>query len=1269
MDAGNNAMLAAGRDLNVTTVALGTRQDAVSRGGQSYSHDQVVTNQGSSVSAGQNLAAVAGRDMTLANASVQSGADTTLLAGQHLTVTAAKDTHSHREGSLGGKGAEYAQNAEDERARGSALQAGGGATLGAGQSQLAGTLLQANGVAQVQASGGGQGAGNLAVLGSSLTTDKGAAKLVAAGDVTVGAIQENHSADYRGQSQRSGFLSSEKTTVRTSSQSSNAVGSTVSADSVAASAGRDLAVLGSTVAATHDLNLQAGRDLTIGTIQDSSRSASFQETTKSGLGATGSGLSYGKRDQKDAANDSSLTHTGSLVGSTGGSVHMTAGNTLTLSGSQVIAAKDVSGAGADVIIQAAQGTQHHDETHEVKQSGFTLGVSGGAIGAALNAAQKVDSASQSKDGRAAALWGIAAARDTLDAGTALAQGGGNPVAGTAVTLSWGSSQSKQTFTQDTTTNTGSSITAGGNATFVATGVDANGNKTKGDLNLIGSDITASQVGLGAKHDVNIVSATDTDQSHSTNKSSSASVGVSYSAQGFGVSASASKAKGNSDSIGATQLNSHVAGSESVRIVSGRDTNVLGGVVSGGKVVADVGGNLNLASRQDTEEMHARQQSMGGGFSISQGGGSASISATRQNATGSYANVTEQSGIRSGDGGFHIAVKGNTDLKGAVIASQASADKNNLTTGTLSWSDLQNHSDYSASSGGVSAGGTFGGSNDKSNSGPTSGKNTGGVSPMIGQSASGSQSGTAQSAVSAGNVTITDPGNQQRDLASLNRDTANTNSTVGKNPDLNDLLGKQADLMGAAQAAGEAVAKTVGDIADKKQATALANARQASEAGDIALAQQYKDEAAQWAEGGGYRAGLQSAGGALVAGLGGGNALAGAAGAGLSSLAAPTLKDIGNTVTGSVDTGNANLNEALGNLAANIAAGGLGAVAGGSSGAATAANVDRFNRQLHADEQQKLQQLQKGKTTEEQQKLADAACALVLCAAGLADNDPAKAEKLAQQQRGQQYTAEQAQLKATGLFVYGSMDPMLDLQARSLNWATNELKSATRGAANAATQFGNLISANGPQGSLVTPDDLGGPGGSNGPTGSAGAVVTPPITLIGPNGVPYVVPGTAVPGSPGYVPSNAILSGKDGESSSANSAGQNSATNTSTSATSPRKFNSSDPMVGEIATSIEQKLPGTVKDVNVPIRNSVLGLSSDADIMLKNGDVIEVKSGGGKGATSQLANQRQIIGSTGEVIVYGPNLKSSVIKGIQNSGTKVFTNMIDLLIYINSKGIN
>ncbi|MCY1329891.1 adhesin HecA family repeat [compost metagenome] len=945
VDAGQNALLGAARDLKLDTVAVGTSQDSSSRGGQSYYYDQTTVGAGSSVQAGGNVVAVAGRDATLTGSTINAGSNASLVAGRNTTVTASLDTHTHSEGSLGGKGAQYTKSSYDEGARGSVVRAGNNATLAAGQAPIAATVLEANGI---QAASVPAGTGNLSVLGSAVMTDKGTANLVGAGDVTVGTVNERHSGQSWSQTNHSSFMSKEQTTKERSERQDIAVGSVISADTVSGSAGRDLTVAGSTVAATHDVNLDAGRDLAIISAQNTSSSHSFQRTTKSGLGATGSGLSFGKYDQKDTTNDSAVTQTASLVGSTDGSVHMKAGNTLKVTGSELLAAKDITGVAADVTIEAAKGTRHHDETHEVKQSGFTLGVSGGAIGAAVNAGNKIDSAGKSQDGRAAALWGVASARDAFDAGSALV-GGASPAAGAALTLSWGSSQSKQTLTEDSATHTGSRVTAGGTAAFIASGVDANGSQTAGNVNIIGSDVSASKVALGAKHDINVVSAIDTEESHSTNKSSSASVGVSYGAQGFGVSASASKATGNADSAGATHVNSHVSGKDSVTFVSGNDTNIVGATISGGKVVGDVGGNLNIASRQDTEEMRAKQESMGGGFSISQGGGSASFSANKGKASGSYANVSEQSGIYAGESGFDIRVEGNTDLKGAVIASTAGKDKNHLDTGTLSFSDIQNHSDYSATSFGVSAGITAGPQNAEKNSGPTSDKNTGGISPMIPQRRSGSQDGVAHSAIADGTITIHDEAHQKQDLADLKRDTTGSNTTVGKNPDLKNVLNKQSDMMAAAQAAGEAVAKTVGDVAGAKQKEALAKADAADKAGDAALAEQYRADAENWGDNGNYRAALHAAGGALVAGLGGGSALAGGAGAGASSLASGISKDISHGVKDSVGTGNADLDEAIGNLAANIVAGGIGAVVGGGSGAATAANVDRYNRQLHPDE--------------------------------------------------------------------------------------------------------------------------------------------------------------------------------------------------------------------------------------------------------------------------------------------------------------------------------
>lgn len=118
----------------------------------------------------------------------------------------------------------------------------------------------------------------------------------------------------------------------------------------------------------------------------------------------------------------------------------------------------------------------------------------------------------------------------------------------------------------------------------------------------------------------------------------------------------------------------------------------------------------------------------------------------------------------------------------------------------------------------------------------------------------------------------------------------------------------------------------------------------------------------------------------------------------------------------------------------------------------------------------------------------------------------------------------------------------------------------------------------------------------------------------------------------------------------------------------RKFESPDPIVGKTATDLDAALPGAVKDVNVSISNEKIGKNSDADIMLKNGNVIEVKSGTGKGTTTQVKNQGEIIGDGKEVMVYGPDLKPSVVKGLEKSGIKVFKTMNELVEYVKSKGM-
>ncbi|WP_028229481.1 hemagglutinin repeat-containing protein, partial [Paraburkholderia ferrariae] len=630
--------------------------------------------------------------------------------------------------------------------------------------------------------------------------------------------------------------------------------------------------------------------------------------------------------------ESSVTNNASVVGSLNGSVSINAGNNLTVTGSNLIAAKDITGTAANVTINSATDTSHTSQTQQTSSSGLTIGL-GGSIGDAVNGAYQQGQAlaSGNSNGRAEALHAIAAGGDAALAGYGAYDMAKNGISSAAnapsigVQVSVGSSHSQSQSSEDQTIQRGSNVQAGGTTAFIATG---DGTPGSGNVTIAGSNVSASDVVLAAKNQVNIVNTTDTDSTRSSNSSSGSSVGVSITTNGFGVSASMQNAHGDANSDAAIQNASHVTGTNSVTIVSGGDTNITGSQVAGDRVTAVVGGDLNIASVQDTTTSAAHQSSAGGGFSISTAGGSASFSAQNGHADGSYAQVNEQAGIAARTGGFDINVKGNTGLTGAVISSTADPSQNSLTTGTLTWSDIQNQSHYDARSNGISAGVGWGNTGNATGPGSVSGHP--GVSPMISQSDSGDQNATTRSAISVGTINITNPAAQTQDVAGLSRDTSNTNGTVSQTPDVNNLLNQQADTMQAAQAAGQVVAQGIGAYADNKRDTATNQATYDA-----------------WDEGGDNRTALHVVGGALIGALGGGTAfstIGGAAGAYVASGAAKGLADIENGVT--LGTGS----QFIGNLAGNLAAGLGGAIVGGTAGAATGSAVQLYNQSIDDERQ-------------------------------------------------------------------------------------------------------------------------------------------------------------------------------------------------------------------------------------------------------------------------------------------------------------------------------
>lgn len=874
---------------------------------------------GSTVNVGGKSAIGVGGDLTAQGARLDFGQGGTVAAKGNVTFGAASTTSTINANSSGDQG-----NRSYAETRHGADQALTGTTVKGGD-----TLNVVSGK-------------DINVIGSTIDLKKGDANLLAAGDVNVGAATETHVYNSRETHSRSGVVSGTKIASSQDATSTVANGSLISADGVSIGSGKDINVQGSTVVGTHDVALNAAHDVNITTSQDTSQSSTTYQEQHSGL-LSGGGLSFSVGNSKLAQQNqsSSVTNNASTVGSVDGNLTVNAGNTLHVKGSDLVAGKDVTGTAANIVVDSATDTTHQAQQQQTSKSGLTVGLSGSvgdAINNAISETQAARESAKDSNGRASALHSIAAAGDVAFGGLgakALLDGAKGPQAPSiGVQVSVGSSHSSMQSSEDQTIQRGSSINAGGNAKLIATG---NGTPKDGNITIAGSNVNAANVALVANNQVNLVNTTDTDKTQSSNSSSGSSVGVSIGTNGIGVSASMQRAHGDGNSDAAIQNNTHINASQTATIVSGGDTNVIGANVNANKVVADVGGNLNVASVQDTTVSAAHQSSAGGGFTISQTGGGASFSAQNGHADGNYAGVKEQAGIQAGSGGFDVTVKGNTDLKGAYIGSTADASKNSLTTGTLTTSDIENHSHYSANSAGFSAGASVGVSTKAV--GPSSVSGSGGVTPMVFQNDSGDQSATTKSAVSAGTINITKPGEQTQDVANLNRDTTNLNGTVSKTPDVQKMLSQQADTMNAAQAAGQTVSQGIGLYADGKRKDAIDAAKAAYERGDLVAMQSYIDQAKSWDEGGASRAGLQATGGALIGGLGGGSvltAIGGAAGAGTSSLLAGQAEKISKSV------GDMTGSSLVGNIAANVAATVGGALVGGSAGAAMASNVELYN---------------------------------------------------------------------------------------------------------------------------------------------------------------------------------------------------------------------------------------------------------------------------------------------------------------------------------------
>ncbi|VDZ03580.1 putative member of ShlA/HecA/FhaA exoprotein family [Escherichia coli] len=865
VSAGDSVLLSAGNDLNMNAIQAGERRRY---GGSGWYETHAVA---PTVTAGNSLMLSAGRDVNSQAAGITAENSMDIRAGRDVNMAAESTGAGDHDSTFSMKTVH-----DSVRQQGTDMTSGGDITVTAGR--------------------------DITSVATAVTA-KGDIRVNAGHDIVLGTATESDYHYSESGETRNRLLSHQTTRTITEDSVTREKGSLLSGNRVTVNAGDNLTVEGSDVVAERDVSLAAGNHVDVLAATSTDTSWRFKETKKSGLTGTGGigftiGSSKTSHDRREAGTTQSQS--ASTIGSTAGNVSITAGKQAHISGSDVIANRDISITGDSVVVDPGHDRRTVDEKFEQKKSGLTVALSGTVGSAINNAVTSAQETKESSDSRLKALQATKTALSGVQAGQAatMASATGDPNA-TGVSLSLTTQKSKSQQHSESDTVSGSTLNAGNNLSVVATGKNRGDNR--GDIVIAGSQLKAGgNTSLDAANDILLSGAANTQKTTGRNSSSGGGVGVSIGAgKGAGISvfAGVNAAKGREKGNGTEWTETTTDSGKTVTINSGRDTVLNGAQVNGNRIIADVGHDLLISSQQDTSKYDSKQTSVaaGGSFTFGSMTGSGYIAASRDKMKSRFDSVAEQTGMFAGDGGFDITVGKHTQLDGAVIASTATPDKNHLDTGTLGFSDLHNEADYKVSHSGISlsGGGSFG---DK-----FQGNMPGGMISAGGHS--GHAEGTTQAAVADGTITIRDRDNQKQNLANLSRDPAHANDSISPIFDkekeqrrlqtvglISDIGSQVADIartqgeLNALKAAKEATSETLpANATEKQRQEYLAKLRDT---------QAYRNEMAKYGTGSEIQRGIQAATAALQ-GLAGGNlagALAGASAPELAHLLKSTEKD-------------------------------------------------------------------------------------------------------------------------------------------------------------------------------------------------------------------------------------------------------------------------------------------------------------------------------------------------------------------------------------------
>ena len=887
MEAENKLSLKAGQDIDLASTLHKERNK------QGYT--ETIASSGKAAVTGNQgtLSIEAGRDITAEAAEISSAGNIAMKAGRDITMETAavkKDTAVTWDGN---------NYRHDSAARdiGSSVTAKGSLTMQSKRdiSTKAADIRSEN-MTAVEA-------------GRNLTVENGK-------EIT--DLEEHHRHKERS------LLSSTTTTTHDEVHAVKAQKSIIEGNTVSLQGGKDISLTGSAAASTKETTLSAGRNISIHAAEETDKEIHKKQVKKSGLIGSGLGFTIGSEKKKDSYDTEETMQAGSTVGSVKGNVTIAAGQTVSVRASDIIAGKDTLITGRNVDIESKDNTYRGKEEHEYKKSGLTVSLGGTAVNAARDIAAPVKRAGEVGDGRLKALYALQAGMNARDIQknqkTDKAINKNNAV---GINISLGSTGWKDHAETVTEEAKGSTVTAGKTAVVIA----------KEDMTVKGSTVNAQDIHLTAGNNIHILSSENKSTTIEDYKAKSGSIGASISKGGYGIGASYGKGKGQTEETTLTHTPSDITAKDTVSLSSGNDTLIRGGTVKGNKVTANAG-RMSIESEQDKKNY--KETSKTSGLSISYTPGSAvtvSGGKGKTNTDSTYESVTKQAGIYAGKEGYDIQVKNNTRLKGAVIDSKAPAEKNKLTTGTLTWENIDNKAEYKTKASGITV-----------STNAVSKLNPLGLGYVPTVPVKGKAGSTTYAAIADSIITTT----KEKTDKEISHETANALNTLSEIFDKKKIEEKQ-EYVNILSQVGY---RLIGDIAGHKENELNKKAEKARKENNSILAEKYEKEAKKWSESGTNRIAMHGIMGALVSKEAGAGMTKGLTGAGLNAL---LQKELGKIKDKEVH---------------KIASAAIGYLAGGKTGAAIAHQATTFNYLTHEQYEQYLDDMKNAKTEEEKAKMKD-----------------------------------------------------------------------------------------------------------------------------------------------------------------------------------------------------------------------------------------------------------------------------------------------------------